>query len=764
MTANRRTTSEVLEALYTAFYSSPFEDRAISALAHEIQSNTKVIKRWMELLQVAQYLPKILSSDATHYRIEDSPAAVYFQSEQRQHILSSNFRTYNSSLFPSFELYNVMFNLTESVADADIIIIDNQDIPRLDSGIYLSRKIIFTTTPTGLPPLPLWRLFILYKAFQDYTYKPQNVLQLSTDDLARAIIADTFPSRESRLAVAYLFQQSIFPIHVFPPHPPEFSDITEYEDQYLEYSRMLANTIYLSEYTAEDANFWMALNENTIAQLVTNDFGIILLSRLRFFASATQDLYIASSIPAEAKLWMHLNRVRSSIIPTATEQPLISHTELTGHPLGLQLLTQYYGLTSADFMSFAAEYHSTTSVWFFQLEQITTCLLNSSLLFEEKWGRLMKIERYMQPNVFPFLHHWVVNTLEISFKQAQISPQGAHSAYLLHYTARTFGTSDLFIDKQVEIILRSILLESVDGLSIPIANLLSLNSADRYPLLREDLTLIIVLFQLNIEQSIISQISYPICELIKLLQPNQIINCESSDLPQTKGKPIFVRLLRGIIRRYIDDALLAFKGKHVGKLKRLFTSDYWPKSVKIHLSLILIALPEFHQFTESIENNELRGLLSQLAMGQNNLPADLLLLRLFLQEHFSNLPKSVPTEHIQRILTSSYTSEDTNAFLISHISQCKNEISKLKHEIPWVKKLKIKEISVREKLVRVPFSSARAKNMIYQRFIPRQGRKPKNKQKLFTDVALNLPIIKIYQILLIRAFMLADLKKVRLEE
>jgi hypothetical protein len=161
MTDKRRSVKELVQDLIQAIANLDNQPRSVSEIATIISSNTIIVENWLNVFDIIQNLPKMQRNTVQEFfknsvKFEYQPFFYFFViSSERSDLIVNNMKTAVPNMFPDFEFFNQVFLFVKNLKQADFCVIDYFDL----TSTSITNPLTIITNENGELNLQKWTLF-----------------------------------------------------------------------------------------------------------------------------------------------------------------------------------------------------------------------------------------------------------------------------------------------------------------------------------------------------------------------------------------------------------------------------------------------------------------------------------------------------------------------------------------------------------------------------------------------------------------------------
>jgi len=403
----------------------------------------------------------------------------------------------------------------------------------------------------------------------------------------------------------------------------------------------------------------------------------------------------------------------------------------------------------------------TQSIWKTVLFSFIDCVSGQNDIIETL-GIYIAYYQKLDANLFPFMSYWLVLQIThliqtICFPHQQISWLNT----LKTSTFKTFGIGTQHLRISGNLIQNAYKSKNFKYVVILAEFLQDKYDLKEYYLYEDDIQLLVLFSSLDLDKFSPREDSpYRFQVLLKTL----FLSDEDKTVKRADNVISTPWILNPLIRKSTE-YLLEIITKILGvgnanlamkKLREANIGIY----IKTLLGLLYIKLPEFGS------HKKLKIDLPQFLtlFPKNTVESDLLLVRLLLHiwEDDKYYPSSLQNRIISRLKFITHNDPLLKIGWNVEFSYCVSVlVKKFSKEQGWNKSEIIRlldTLEYRKNLSREPVTSPNARLSIYQRMIPRKGRKPLSHKQYFTDLSIMFAPSQLYQILLVREILSESIK------
>lgn len=678
-------------------------------LAGLLRTNTIVISRWLKILDFLQHTPKV-STENGIIGLPSQKITIEMVSTRRKVKTANEFNIIEEEYSGLKEFFESIFEIGE---DGDIILID----PGLTLE-YVPKTLHLTTRYDGGLPITHWKLFKLFSVYQS-TSQSLGILSV----------------------VKEISKDRLFIFDTSEDYPHD----------------LLNPMISRSSFAITDPRFWTNLSTNECKTLLRQPTTAILISRINFLSNRLEvfDGIEYTKLPDEAQFWTSLVMMSHLGIDRILHwrmKQILNRLDMRFCTI-YNLFAKYRIGYNTENIAASRKSTDTQSIWKTVLFSFVDCVSGQNDIIETL-GIYIAYYQKLDANLFPFMSYWLVLQIThliqtICFPHQQISWLNT----LKTSTFKTFGIGTQHLRISGNLIQNAYKSKNFKYVVILAEFLQDKYDLKEYYLYEDDIQLLVLFSSLNLDKFSSREDSpYRFQLLLKTLFHSD----EDKTVKRADNVISTPWILNPLIRKSTEHLLeIITKILGVGnanlamKILREASIETYLKTL---LGLLYIKLPEFGS------NKKLKIDLSQFLtlFPKNTVKSDLLLVRLLLHnwEDDKYYPSSLQNRIISRLKFITHNDPLLKIDWNVEFSYCVSVlVKKFSKEQGWNKSeiLRLLDtLEYRKNLSREPATSPNARLSIYQRMIPRKGRKPLSHMQYFTDLSIAYTPSQLYQILLVR--------------
>ena len=689
---------------------------SLSELAGLLGTNTIVVSRWLDIIEFVQ-LSEQVSRGNDGVAIRPKSITVTILSSRRRSKIKGEFEIFSGVSPAEMEFFNSVFKVGE---DGDLLIIDSEF-----SSDHNLKRFHLTTQFNGKLPISHWELLKLMSTYNDVK---SNLSLLPVLNM----------SEHPQLGM-YIFDQSI--------------DVSALEG-------------ISSQYSPEDPRFWSNLTTDQCRLLIQDEHWAVIIYRINFLSNRLEIFpgEEGGKLPPEALFWKYLVLLDHNVNVQMTMNRLVhllrSMDDYFGK-LAYLFITERTNLT-VDMDEVIGKGGNPDSIWL----KVLSIFANSVYLHVDPvriLGTYAGLYLSLDKRRFPFMSYWLLLQIEhqvqkLCFPHSQTSWLNALSESTLFTMG--YGTRHMRVSGHL-------VKGAFKTRNFKSVSLLTKMLADRYDILEhylfgDDLKLFNLFSTLNATSiSARKGSQYKFEMLLDFLFKDK--SPVFHDDPPNRSAIEWI--LSPHERKRVElilDIVVGIFGKDTDMTARKVMSSDLHSPLKKLLLLLWIGLPEFryspHKFAFPLEEI---GTLTE----DSDVLSDLILLRFLLIQggksplQFRGRVERRMIKRLDSIRKHDGAIEDV--FNLEFVFSMVTLTSQISKEDGWNKPnllRKIKLLDYRKNLKKEPFTSPNALYNIYQRMIPRKGRKSQSLHQFFADVTTDLSSQDIHSLLLVREILVKALE------
>jgi len=668
-----------------------------------------VISRWLKILDFIQHTPKV-SEENRIIGLPSQKITIEVVSTRRRAKTASEFNIIeeeDSALKGFFE------SVFEVGVEGDIVLID----PELTLE-YVPETLHLTTRYDGGLPITHWELFKLFWSYHS-TRQSLGILSL----------------------IKEISEDRLFIFDTYEDYPHD----------------LLEPMLSRSSFAICDPRFWTNLSTNECKALLRQPITAILVSRINFLSNKLEvfDGIEFTKLPDEAQFWTSLvmmSHLGIDRISHRRMKQILNRLDIRFSVI-YNLFAKYRIGYYTENIDLSGKSTDAQSIWNTVLFSFVDSVSGQNDIVEVL-GVYTAYYQKLDVNLFPFMSYWLVLQITyliqtICFPHQQISWLNK----LNTSTFKTFGIGTQHLRISGNLIRNAYKSKNFKYVVLLAEFLQGKYDLNEYYLYEDDIQLLVLFSSLDLDRFSPREDS-PFRFQVLL---TTLFNSEEDKTVERADNVIGTPWILNPSNRKSTEFLLQIITKilrveNTNQIMKLLREPSIGTHLKTLLGLLYIKLPEFGSHKKlKIDFSQFLTLFPE-----NAVESDLLLVRLLLQnwEDDKYYPSSLQNRIISRLKSVTHTDPLLKIDWNVEFSYCVSVlVKKFSKQQGWNKSeitRLLDTVEYRKNLRREPATSPNARFSIYQRMIPRKGRKPLSHKLYFTDLSIAYTPFQLYQILLVR--------------